>query len=162
VLKYGIYCHFCAIKNYYMALRIFRSIWFLSVLVILGALLYQYASLPEEVVIGQGEVNFITLGRDTFFYLTVALLALVNVTVFIVKKWAQKVEAFQAWFYGLIAVINFFLIIALSLISLFNSNESFRFREIGFIVYGSMILVAVWLVGGIIYWYAQKLTIKKA
>ncbi len=145
-----------------MALRIFRSIWFLSVLAILAALLYHYAKLPEEVVIGQEEVNFVTISRDAFFYIAVALLACINVTVFVVRKLAQKVEVFQAWFHGLISVINLFLIIGLSLISLFNSNESFRFGEIGFIIYGSMMLIASWILGGIVYWYVQKLAIQKA
>jgi hypothetical protein len=139
-----------------MAVKIFRSVWFFSVLAVLFVLLYQYASWPLEVVIGQGEVNFISLSKDNFFYSAMALLAFVNVTVYMVRNFAKKSEEFQAWFYGFIAVINFFLVIALSFISLFNSNEDFRFGQIGFIVYGSLILVFSWIVGGLLYWVVRK------
>jgi hypothetical protein len=139
-----------------MAVKIFRSVWFLSVLAVLFVLLYQYAAWPETVVIGQGEVNFISLSRDNFFYVTMALLAFVNVTVYIVRNFAKKSDEFQAWFYGFIAVINFFLVIALSFISLFNSNEDFRFGQIGFIIYGSLILVFSWIIGGLLYWVVRK------
>lgn len=144
-----------------MVLRIFRSIWFVSVLTILAALLYQYAGLPEVVVIGQDEVNFITFGRDTFFYSVLAILAFVNVTVFIVKRLAHGFEEFQSWYYGLIAVINFFLIVALSFVRLFNSSESFNFGSIGFIIYGSMLLIGVWIVGGMMYWVITKKTVEQ-
>lgn len=139
-----------------MAVKIFRSVWFLSVLAVLFVLLYQYAAWPETVVVGQGEVNFISLSRDNFFYVTMTLLAFVNVTVYIVRNFAKKSNEFQAWFYGFIAVINFFLVIALSFISLFNSNEDFRFGQIGFIIYGSLILVFSWIVGGLLYWFVRK------
>jgi len=145
-----------------MALRIFRSVWLLSVVAILAALLYHYASLPEEVIIGQQEIYFISFARDTFFYILVAILTFINVTVFVAKKYARKSEEFQSWFYGFIAVINFFLIIALSFVSLFNSNESFRFNQIGFIVYGSMLLIGAWIVGGLAYWQIQKLRLKNS
>jgi hypothetical protein len=139
-----------------MAVKIFRSVWFLSVLAVLFVLLYQYASWPETVVIGQGEVNFVSLSRDSFFYISMALLAFVNVTVYIARNFASKSAEFQAWFYGFIAVINFFLIIALSFISLFNSNEDFRFGQIGFIIYGSLILVFSWILGGLLYWLVRR------
>lgn len=139
-----------------IAVRIFRSVWFLSVLVVLAVLLYQYASWPEEVVIGQGDVNFITLSRDALFYASLVILAFVNVTVYISRTFARQVDAFVAWFYGFVAVINFFLIIALSFISLFNSSENYRFGEIGFIIYGSLFLIGMWLIGGLVYWFAQK------
>lgn len=141
-----------------MAVRIFRSVWFLSTLAVLACLLYQYASWPEQVVIGQEEVNFITLSRDGYFYLVLAVLTLINVTVYIAKRFTKRAEGLMAWFYGFIGVINFFLIIAISFISLFNSNESFRFGQIGFIIYGSMFLVGAWLVGGLIYYFIQKRT----
>jgi hypothetical protein len=141
-----------------MVVRIFRLIWFLSVLAVLIALLYHYAYLPEEVVVGQRDVNFITLGRDTFFYITLSVLALINVTVFVVKALAGKSIAFQAWFYGFVGVINFFLIIALSFIMLFNSSESYNFSSIRVIIYGSVFLVGAWFMGGIFYWLIQKST----
>jgi hypothetical protein len=139
-----------------IAVRIFRSVWFLSVVAVLTILLYQYASWPEELVIGQGEVNFITLTRDGFFYTVIAILTLVNVTVYAIRTMAKRADGFVAWFYGCIAVINFFFIVALSFVSLFNSNENYRFGEIGFIIYGSLFLIGLWIIGGLLYWLVQK------
>lgn len=139
-----------------VAVRVFRSVWFLSVVAVLATMLYQYASWPEEMVIGQGDVNFVTLGRDGFFYAVISILALVNVTVYVVRSQAKQAEGFVAWFYGFIAVINFFLIIALGFISLFNSNENYRFGEIGFIIYGSLFLIGLWIIGGLLYWFTLK------
>lgn len=139
-----------------MAVKIFRALWFFSVLIILGVLLYHYAGWPEQVVIGQETINFITLGRDSFFYACLAVLVLINVMVYIVRRVAQRVDTLQAWFYGLIAIINFFLVIALSAISLFNSNENYRFGQLGAIIYGSMVLIGLWLIGGILYWLIGK------
>ncbi len=139
-----------------MAVKIFRSVWFLSVLAALFVLLYQYAAWPEDVVIGQGEVNFVTLSRDMFFYSSMFVLAFVNASVYIARTFAKQIEEFQAWFYGFIAVINFFMVIALSFISLFNSNEDFRFDQIGFVIYGSLILVFAWMLGGLLYWLVRK------
>lgn len=139
-----------------IAIRVFRSVWFLSVVAVLATMLYQYASWPEEIVIGQGDVNFVSLSRDGFFYTVIAIMAFVNVTVYVVRSQAKQADGFVAWFYGFIAVINFFLIIALSFISLFNSNENYRFGEIGLIIYGSLFLIGLWIIGGLLYWLAQK------
>lgn len=139
-----------------IAVRIFRSVWFLSVLAVFVMLLYQYASWPEEVVVGQEAVNFISFSRENVFYIFLAIAALVNVSVFVARHFAKSKEELLAWFYGLIGIVNFFLIIAVSFISLFNSNESFRYERIGVIVYGSMFLFGAWIVGGIFYWLIQR------
>jgi hypothetical protein len=139
-----------------MALKIFRAVWFFSVSIILGVLLYHYAGWPEQIVIGQETINFITLGRDLFFYVSLAILVFINVTVYIVRSLAHRAVNLQAWFYGLIAIINFFLVIALSAISLFNSNENYRFGQLGVIIYGSMVLIGLWLLGGVLYWLVSK------
>lgn len=141
-----------------IAVRVFRAVWFLSILVSLAVVLYHYASWPEDIVIGQREINFITLSRDSFFYSLIGILAFVNVTVFVVRQQAKKTEALVAWYFGLIAIINFFLIIAISFVSLFNSNESFRFEEIGFVIYGSLFLIGAWFLGGLLYWFIPKKT----
>jgi hypothetical protein len=139
-----------------MAVKIFRSVWFLSVLVMLAVLLYHYAGWPEEVVIGQAQVNFVALSRDAFFYSTLAIITFINTSVFIAKYYAAKAPEFLAWYYGFIAIINFFLMIGLSFIGLFNSNENFRFGQIGFIIYGSLFLIGAWLLGGLLYWVVSK------
>lgn len=140
-----------------MAVRVFKAIWYLSVLAAMAALLYHYAGLPETVVVGQGDVNFQSVGRDTFFYVSLLVLALINVTVYVVRRQTSQAPGVMTWFYGFISVINFFAIIALSFISLFNSNESFRYGEIGYVIYGSLFLIGAWLVGGLLYAAVHRL-----
>jgi hypothetical protein len=141
-----------------MVVKVFRSIWFLSVLSVMAALLYHYAYLPEEVVVGQEDINFVMISREAFFYTSLAIISLINVTVYIVKRLANRLDALQAWFYGWIGIINFFLIIGLSLVMLFNSNEAYDFARIRGIIYGSIFLVGAWFIGGILYLIVQKST----
>jgi hypothetical protein len=157
MLKYGNNYHFCA-SNILMAVKIFKAVWFFSVLAVLVALLYQYASHPEQVVVGQGTINFISLTRDQFFYVSIAVIIIINVTVYIVRGRAGKADAFVAWYHGFIAVVNFFLIIALSFIALFNSSEKFNTDDIGKIVFGSMFLLGAWILGGLLFFAVKRLS----
>lgn len=127
-----------------MILKIFKSLWFLSLLALLAALLYVYASLPESVVVQEDGPAIVTLSRDTFFYIVLAFITLINVLVYAVKRFFQRDESLRAWFHGLIITINIFFIIGLFLISSYNSGERFRFERIGFVIYGSVALVMVW------------------
>lgn len=127
-----------------MILKIFKSLWFLSLLALLAALLYVYASLPESVVVQEDGPAIVTLSRDTFFYIVLAFITLINVLVYAVKRFFQRDESLRAWFHGLIITINIFFIIALFLVSSYNSGERFKFESIGFVIYGSVALVLVW------------------
>lgn len=127
-----------------MILKIFKSLWFLSLLALLAALLYVYASLPESVVVQEDGPAIVTLSRDMFFYIVLAFITLINVLVYAVKRFFRREESLRAWFHGLIITINIFFIIGLFLISSYNSGERFRFERIGFVIYGSVALVMVW------------------
>lgn len=127
-----------------MILKIFKSFWFLSLLALLAALLYVYASLPESVVVQEDGPAIVTLSRDMFFYIVLAFITLINVLVYAVKRFFRREESLRAWFHGLIITINIFFIIGLFLISSYNSGERFRFERIGFVIYGSVALVMVW------------------
>ena len=124
-------------------MKIFRAVWFLSMLIMLGMLLYIYAALPETVVV-QDDGETVSITRDAFFYVMLALGAIVNVLVYIVARLEPGAQAFRAWFYGLVITLNFFLIIALSFVHLFNSSEKFDYPRIGFVIYGSVGLIVVW------------------
>lgn len=118
--------------------------WFLSVLAVLAVLLYVYASLPEQVVVQETEGEFIKVSREALFYIVLALLAVINVLVFGIGKLFPKNYTFRAWFHGLVITLNIFFVIGLFMVNLYNSNENYRYEEIGFVIYGSVILVAGW------------------
>lgn len=125
-------------------MKILRAIWFLSMLTMLGMLLFIYAALPEEVVVQDDGAETVSLSRDAFFYVMLSAGAIVNVLVYLIARLMPKEEAFRAWFYGQVVTLNFFLIIALSFVHLFNSPEVFDYPRIGFIIYGSIGLVVAW------------------
>ncbi|HEY3405169.1 MAG TPA: hypothetical protein VGK59_17415 [Ohtaekwangia sp.] len=126
--------------------KIFRALWFLSMLAMLGMLLYIYAALPETVIVQDDGGETVSISRDAFFYAMLAIGAIVNVLVYIVARLDAGAQGFRAWFYGLTITLNFFLIIALSFVHVFNSTEKFDYPRIGFIIYGSVGLIVVWAI----------------
>jgi hypothetical protein len=145
-----------------MTLKIFRAIWFLSMLASLASLLYVYASLPEEVVVAEDGVETLRLGRDLVFYTAMALIAMVNVLVYLFSKKVAPDEHFRIWLNGLVIAANIFFIIALSFISLYNSAEKFDFSRIGFIIYGSIGFLGLWVTSWPVYQLVRKFISKEA
>lgn len=124
-----------------MILKIFKVIWFFSLLVTAGVLLYVYASLPEIVALGDSDIP-----REIYFYIMLSFLALFNLFVFVLRK-IYSIEApwnIVAWFYGLVILLNLFFLVTLSFTSLINSGEKFDYVRIGPIIYGSLLLLFGW------------------
>lgn len=139
-----------------MGLKLFKAVWFFSLLAVLGFFMYVYASLPENVILVESE-NTMSISREVLFYGMLLLLALVNVLVFVFSKlYAKGDPDFLSWFYGLIITLNFFFIIALSYTSLYNSSEKFDYSRIGWVIYGSVGLMIVWALGWPIYSVLRK------
>lgn len=134
-----------------MVLRMFKAIWFLSMLATLGVLLLNYASLPETVAVQENGISQVSINKEAFFYLCMTLLALINVLVFIINKVYPKQIDFRAWFYGLVITFNLFFIISISFINVYNSSEKFNYNNISFVVYGSLGLLILWTAAWPIY-----------
>lgn len=143
-----------------MVLKIFKGVWFLSMLAVLANLLYIYASLPEQVSLMEDGVEVYSVGREFLFYIALAVIALANVMVYLFSKSLTPDEDFRTWIHGLVITLNIFFIIAMSFISLYNSTERFDFNRIGFIIYGSVGLVALWVIGWPVYRIFRKPTAK--
>ena len=129
----------------FMILRIFKVVWFFSLIAVTGTLFYVYASLPEVVVMGEGEGD-LTIPRENFFYTILLLMGLFNLLVFVFRR-LHSVEApwnIVAWFYGLVILFNLFFLVTLSFTSLINSGERFDYARIGTIIYGILFLLSVW------------------
>lgn len=129
-----------------MAVKIFKAVWFFSLLAAVAILLYAYAGFPEVIQVREGaEGAGETLSRNELFYAALGLLAIFNVTVFVVNRFmADGDQFFQAWFYGLIICFNLFMVVALQFFNLYNSQEKFDYDSIGYIIYGSVSLIVVW------------------
>jgi uncharacterized membrane protein len=144
-----------------MVLKIFKAVWFLSVLVTLFNLLYVFAALPEVVILQESGPEQVSTGRDEFFYAAMAVIALVNAMVYAVSYVYRGNIDLRTWFHGLVITLNIFFIIALNFISLFNSGEKFDYGKIDFIIYGSILLFVGWAMGWPLYGVYQKITAKQ-
>jgi hypothetical protein len=143
-----------------MSVKIFKAVWFLSMLAGLVNLLFAYASLPLDVVVNENGGSFISVGKDNFFYVAAALIAIINALVFIVNKVYDKKMDFRTWFYGLVICLNFFFVVALNFISLYNSGDEFDYSRIEYLITGSTSLFVVWALGWPMYSIYRKIYVK--
>lgn len=144
-----------------MIIKIFKGVWFVSLMATLGIFLYVYASLPESVSIGGGESPQIS--RNGLFYITVGLLGLINVVaVLSARLFSKDSPYFIAWIYGLVILFNVFLTVALQFVNVSNSQERFDYKSIGYIIYASVTLVIIWSVAWPIYRMIQRFSSKQA
>jgi hypothetical protein len=127
-----------------MVLKISRGVWLVSVLGLLAGMLTVYASLPEDVFLFQQNLSNVTVSRETFFYAVLITVTLTNALVYVVSSVFKKEEDFRSWFYGQMVTLNIFFVVAMFFLNSLNTNERFDFSRIGFLIYGSVILVAGW------------------
>ena len=138
-----------------MILKIFKAVWFLSLLVWLLVFLYVYASLPEYVLIRE-EGSGVLVSREALFYIFLAAIALFTALVFTMNRLFGNQEDFLTWFYGLIISLHFFFVIVLNFINLINSGESFDYGRIGYVIYGSLGLLIIWAASWPVYSIFRK------
>ncbi|MEX2233692.1 MAG: hypothetical protein WD824_16120 [Cyclobacteriaceae bacterium] len=142
-----------------MTLKLFKAMWFLSVLVVLVNLLFVYASLPEEVIVREERVS---VSKEWLFYILMISIVLINLLVYLFKMMAQDEENLRSWFHGLIIAINIFLIISMQALNVYNSNEMFDHNRVNFFLTGSLGLIVLWAALWPLYLVFQKFFFKQA
>ena len=140
-----------------MALKIFKGIWFLSLIIFLTVFMYNYASLPQQITVIESTESPFMVSRDAVFYGFLLIAAIFNMFVFIIKRIFYLKTDFQAWFYGLIISLNIFLLIGINYLTLYNSAEKYDYSRIGGIIYGSLILIILWTLGWPVYALSKKM-----
>jgi hypothetical protein len=139
-----------------MTLKIFKGVWFLSMLAVMANLLYVYAFLPEQVVILEDGLKTMMVGRDGFFYTAMITIALTNSIVFLFSEKIAPKEDFRAWINGLVISLNIFFILSMSFVGVFNSAEKYDFTRMGLIIYIGIGLIAAWMLAWPIYTLTKK------
>lgn len=127
-------------------LKIFRVVWFFSILGVLGFFMYTYAALPDPIVV-LDDVEQVRISKETWFYAILFLVGIFNMFVYVFRSLNRsrpEGEAFVSWFYGLVIFFNLFIIVSVSYVSLFNGGERFEYQRIGVIIYGSIGLMIAW------------------
>ena len=81
-----------------MIVKVFKGVWFLSLMATMAIFLYVYASLPESIIFQEGE-STLSVSRNGLFYTILLLLAIFNALVFIVSRlYPDRNEYLKAWF----------------------------------------------------------------
>jgi hypothetical protein len=142
-----------------MTVKILKGVWFFSVLALLVMFFYVYAGLPETVMLWDFPQQ-IALSRNALFYSAIAVITFLNATVYLVRQISAKESGFASWFYGMIATVNIFFIAMLGLIHVFNGGERYDYSRMAPAIYGSLILVSVWLVSWPVIKFSQKILSK--
>ena len=146
----------------FMALKIFRAIWFLSVLAVFARLLFGYAGWQDELVIQERAGEQLLINKEILFYVLTIVIVLINVVVYIFGKLFKQQEQLRSWIHILITSINLFFIVAISLVGVYNSYEKFDYQRIDFIIYGSVGLIVLVALAWPVYAFFQKFFIKQA
>lgn len=158
--KFNLNIVYLRVKITNMILKIFRAVWFLSMLAVLGNLLYVYAGLPEAVTVYESEGTPVSINKESLFYGWLILLAIVNAMVYFFSKSLVPNEELRTWFTGLIVCINVFFVIGFSFIGLYNSTENFDFSRVGFVLNVGIGLIGLWLLSWPIFSLYRKFSSK--
>ena len=137
-----------------MILTIFKVVWFVSLLAMTGVFIYSYASWPQEVSFSEVEGGN-SIDRGILFYCCLTLAAIFNALVFVVTRMRFS-GAFAIWFYGLVISFHTFFISMFIFITIFNSLEKYDYSKIGPTVYGSLILLMLWILAWPVYLLVGK------
>lgn len=145
-----------------MILRIFKVVWFFSLMAASVVLFYVYASLPDPVLLVKGETD-LSVSREIVFYAVLLPLSLFNLLVFVFRRlhFLDSQENFVSWFYGVVICFNLFFVVSVSFLSLYNSGERFDYQSIGLIIYGSIILLLAWSCAWPVYATYKRISAKR-
>jgi energy-coupling factor transporter transmembrane protein EcfT len=98
----------------------------------------------EEVVVQETVEGSFRISRETFFYMVLALLTIINVLVFIIARIMVRSEDFKSWFYGLVITFNIFFMVGIGFVALYNSGEEYDYSRLQPVMYGSIGLLLLW------------------
>lgn len=136
-----------------MILRFIKFGWAVSLVAGLGALLYVYAAIPEQVVYSLSDKYFGkgAISRETFFYSALGFIAFMNFLLYALSKNLKYKdesinETIKKWQLSLAVLINIFAIVVMNFVFLVNSGESFNFSNFGYLIYVSLGFIVIWII----------------
>lgn len=143
--------------------RLVKFLWFFSMLIFLIALLYVYAYMPGMVGIHagpQGDADQF-INRSTFFYVSIGIFLIANIAFYVLKKlleemWLRSSSSALVsparmkrradvadWLLGFAAALNFFFVLILIYLAMFNNSEDMSQGIYAPLVYGGPIMMGI-------------------
>ncbi len=142
--------------------KAFSFIRILSLIFLLGGLLFVYAYLPENVSLYSDalgtQIYFISKGQ--FFYYSFAFFLIVNLLLFIFRNILNGMavtpgrgffssEVFKdktlVWVEVLVSLINVFFVLAAAFIGVYNHQADLDFHNFAYLVYLGTFLIFGWI-----------------
>lgn len=136
-----------------MTLRVTNALRIISIIVLGFVFFIAYAGLPEQVLVllnkGGNPTQYI--GKNYFFYGTLALLIITNLLFYVLGYILRKSVSNQAqtsgkFIFSLSIIINVFFSVALTFLAILNGQENFDYDSFAPFIYLSIGLFVVWLV----------------
>ncbi|UII19063.1 hypothetical protein [Fulvivirga ligni] len=136
-----------------MITRLIKAVWFVSLIVSLGVLLYVYASLPQDVIYKLDEFGNPAgeFSRETFFYLSLLILVVANFSLYTVSRSLQYrdesiKQIMTSWQLSFAMVLNFFFGVIWNFLSLVNGGEHYEYTHSGYLIYVALGVIALWVI----------------
>ena len=125
--------------------RLIKFSWFVTLFAGLGALLYTYAAVGEQLSFGS-----YSFSREMYFYGALLVLVVFNFTFYALSRNLgyrdEKLRtALVNWQLSFAAVLNLFFISSVFFIMLVNSGEDFNFDNFGYLLYICLGLIGIWI-----------------
>jgi hypothetical protein len=137
-----------------MIIKGFKIVWFVSLLTMVGVFIYCYASWPQIVNFSEEE-GALAIDKGILFYSCLGLAGIFNALVFIITRMKFSMP-FATWYYGLVISFHVFFVSMFIFITIFNSLEKYDYSKVGPILYGSMIVLLLWIMAWPVYYlFAQ-------
>ena len=142
--------------------KLIKALWFATLIATSAFLLFVYAGFTEEqlILITNSSTG---IDRETFFFGTLGWIMISNFTFYVLQWRLRKndsnfSEFTKGWLMGLAAGFNFFLIVCLSFVQVFNGGENFNFDSIGYLIFISLGLIVLWTLALPIYLVKEKIS----
>lgn len=137
--------------------KLFGALRIISVLFLLGVLLFVYANISELVVLQTYEAGISDgiISKSSFFYVALLITVVINggfhALINLFKKSSFQspmyTEAMLVWLNGLTILLNAFLITSLIFINAYNSLGVTNLSNFGMVVFTVMLLTSLWVSG---------------
>lgn len=141
MVKHTFLIYFCTMN------RLIKALWFTTLLALAAFLLFVYAGFREDQIIYISD-GLSGVGKEIFFFLSLFGIVLVNFTLYTMNWQLRKrdnhySEFMKGWLLGLAAGLNFFLIVVLSFVQVYNGGENFDYAYFGYLIFISLGVIII-------------------